>query len=60
MIVFVVDRFNNVGRFCSIPGDVRSRRWRVYRAVSGWRYMVRNVDTGRFRVVQHRAMSSVY
>lgn len=65
--MFVQDMFNNVGRHCSIPGDgnSRPRRWQVRAAVKrnadGWtRYLVKNVDTGRFRVVPLRDMHSLY
>jgi hypothetical protein len=51
---------NNVRRFCSIPGDVRARRWRVRTAMTDRRYLVRNVDTGEYRAVPVRIMGNLY
>nr|CEL16282.1 hypothetical protein [Kibdelosporangium sp. MJ126-NF4]CTQ94206.1 hypothetical protein [Kibdelosporangium sp. MJ126-NF4] len=59
-MMFVVDKFNNLRRFCTVRGDTRSRRWQVYRAMSGSRYLVRNLDTGLFRAVVHSDMTSLY
>jgi hypothetical protein len=58
--MFVPDLHNNRGRLCSLPGDTVPRRWLVRNAVSGGRYLVRHVGTGRCRVVPHRSMSSLY
>ena len=59
-VVFVLDSMNNVRRFCSIPGDVRARRWRVRTAMTDRRYLVRNVDTGEYRAVPVRIMGNLY
>ncbi len=58
--MFVADRFNNVGRRCSLRGDLQSRRWKVRTAVAGYRYLVRNCDTREYRVVTSREMTSLY
>jgi hypothetical protein len=57
--MFTVDTWNNVGRYCSIPGDTSGRNWRVVRAVAGRRYMVRHVD-GAHRVVAHNSLHNLY
>lgn len=58
--MFVSDTMNNVRRLCSLPGDVRPRRWVVRTAVAGYRYLVRNVDTGEYRVTRQDDMRSLY
>jgi hypothetical protein len=64
--MFTIDRFNNVGRRCNLNGDHSGyRRWAVRTAVTGTpsdysRYMVRNLDTGEYRVVATALMSALY
>lgn len=58
--MFTEDRFNNIGRLCSLHGDTVSRRWRVKTAVVGYRYLVRHLDSGEHRVVDSNRMTSLY
>ncbi|MFJ2650892.1 hypothetical protein ACIO1C_29755 [Streptomyces sp. NPDC087420] len=58
--MFTVDRFNNVGRMCTAPGDKTPRTWRLMRAVQGERYMLRNAVTGEYRTLSVWALTSLY
>lgn len=58
--MFTHDTMNNLRRRCSLPGDQRSRRWQIKTAFTGRRYLVRNLDTGKYRVVPRDGMHSLY
>lgn len=66
--MFIVDIHNNVNRHCSIPLTLdpsgRPRRWRVVRAMRtkamSLGYLVRNIDTGKHLVVDHKRMTNLY
>lgn len=59
--MFVPDLHNNIGRWCSVNDGARAGRvWRVRTAVTGRRYLVRNVETGEFRTVSNRVLSNLY
>jgi hypothetical protein len=57
--MFTQDLHNNIGRHCTV-GTGEGRVWEVRRAVTGSRYLVRNVKNGEWRVVTHRVMSNLY
>lgn len=57
--MFTQDMHNNIGRYCTIDAAT-GRVWRVHTAVTGSRYLVRNVDTGERRVVPLRQMTNLY
>lgn len=57
--MFTKDLNNNIGRYCTVDAT-SGRVWRVQTAVTGSRYLVRNVETGERRVVSHRVMSNLY
>lgn len=60
------DNFNNVGRRCTLAGDKNGRLWSVQTPlrmrgsehVSS--YILRNVVSGRYRVVPSRDMGDLY
>jgi hypothetical protein len=59
------DLHNNVGRCASLPGDSNARQWRVEtplraRGEGTTNYIVRNVTSGRYRVVALTEMGSLY
>lgn len=60
------DMHNNVGRFCTIPGDIKSRQWQVVfpmqRDDRGWRtYLIRKVNQADvFKVVSLIQMTQMY
>lgn len=71
----VVDGFNNIGRYCSLPNDIKNRRNKVEMRVMFQRwvatndgmklineegYLVRNVDTNKVRVTLSTWMFNVY
>jgi hypothetical protein len=60
----VEDQHNNVGRRCNVPGDGPAgepvRCWQVAYAVSGSRYLVAHLRTGRVRLVAQRDMHNLY
>jgi len=66
--MFIQDIHNNVNRHCSIPLTLdsceRPRRWRVMRAVRTkaipLAYLVRNIDTGKHLVVDHKRLTNLY
>lgn len=63
--MFTQDLHNNVGRHCSIRGHEgrfahEGRAWRVKVAVTGGKYLVRHVTSGKQMVVSHRDMSNLY
>lgn len=57
--MFTKDLHNNVGRHCSIRGH-EGRNWRVQRAMTGSKYLVRHVTNGEQVVVAHQDMSNLY
>lgn len=59
------DLHNNVGRCASLPGDSNARQWRIEvplqrRGEGTTNYIVRNVTSGRYRVVKLTDMGSLY
>lgn len=60
--MFTVDLNNNVGRYAALKdGSNQGRIWRVQTAVTGHRYLVRNIHTGECRVVNSRTdISQLY
>lgn len=58
--MFIVDTANNLRRLCTPPGDAHGRRWRVRTAVHSGRYLVRHLDTNRYRVVSTASMQNLW
>lgn len=59
------DLHNNVGRCASLPGDTNARQWRIEtplraRGEGTTNYIVRNMTSGRYRVVSLTDMGSLY
>jgi hypothetical protein len=63
--VLTEDVHNNVGRLCMVPlylvgAGEEGRTWRLVSAVSGNRYLVVNLRTGRVLVLEHRSLTNLY